>query len=100
METSKTTPGRNESLLLDEPNSIATDPLNLKHNYVIHAEQNALLYRRSKIGAKLAKCLMFVTMSPCDKCFPVLNELGIEFIIAATKVVIAAINSNSNYLII
>eukprot|EP01102_Stenamoeba_stenopodia_P014124 TRINITY_DN4660_c0_g4_i2.p1 TRINITY_DN4660_c0_g4~~TRINITY_DN4660_c0_g4_i2.p1 ORF type:complete len:189 (+),score=24.08 TRINITY_DN4660_c0_g4_i2:247-813(+) len=69
METSKTSP----------------DPLKLKHNYVIHAEQNALLYRRSKIGSKLAKCLMFVTMSPCDKCFPVLKELGIEFIIAATK---------------
>ncbi len=52
------------------------DPLNDKHNYVIHAEANAILNFRGSLK-ELAGATVYVTLFPCQECAKTLVQAGI-----------------------
>ncbi len=52
------------------------DPLHDKHNYVIHAEANALLNYRGSLQ-DLQKGTVYVTLFPCQECAKMLIQAGI-----------------------
>ncbi|MBR3316786.1 MAG: dCMP deaminase family protein [Atopobiaceae bacterium] len=52
------------------------DPLNDKHNYVIHAEANAILNYRGSLK-ELADATVYVTLFPCQECAKTLVQAGI-----------------------
>ena len=49
-----------------------------KYPYVIHAEQNALLFRNNK---NIKGTILFVTKSPCNECAPLIAMQGIETVV-------------------
>ncbi|CAB3981057.1 cytidine and dCMP deaminase domain-containing 1-like [Paramuricea clavata] len=51
------------------------EPVKKKYPYVIHAEQNALLFRNNK---NIKDAILFVTRTPCDECAPLIFMQGIE----------------------
>ena len=66
-----------------------------KYAYMIHAEQNALLMRNTK---NIAGGSLFVTMTPCDECTPILEMQGIKtFFLGETKRKRSTANINLNY---
>ena len=66
-----------------------------KYAYMIHAEQNALLMRNTK---NIAGGTLFVTMTPCDECTPMLEMQGIKtFVLGETMRKRSTANINLNY---
>ncbi|XP_068718680.1 cytidine and dCMP deaminase domain-containing protein 1-like [Montipora capricornis] len=53
-----------------------------KYAYILHAEQNALLFRNTK---NIAGGTMFVTKTPCDECTPLLHMQGIKRFVLGSK---------------
>ena len=60
----------------DFPWESTDDPLLDKHNYVIHAEANAILNYRGSLK-DMAGATVFVTMFPCNECSKTLVLAGI-----------------------
>ena len=56
------------------------DPLTDKHNYVIHAEANAILNYRGSLR-ELADATAYVTLFPCQECAKTLVQAGIREIV-------------------
>ena len=52
------------------------DPLDDKHNYVIHAEANAILNYRGSLK-DMAGATVYVTLFPCHECAKTLVQAGI-----------------------
>ncbi len=52
------------------------DPLTDKHNYVIHAEANAILNYRGSLK-ELTDATVYVTLFPCQECAKMLVQAGI-----------------------
>ncbi len=52
------------------------DPLNDKHNYVIHAEANAILNYRGSLK-ELTGATAYVTLFPCQECAKTLVQAGV-----------------------
>ena len=52
------------------------DPLTDKHNYVIHAEANAILNYRGSLK-DMAGATVYVTLFPCHECAKTLVQAGI-----------------------
>lgn len=53
-----------------------------KYPFIIHAEQNALLLRNTK---NLTNGILFVTMTPCDECTPLLAMERIKTVVLGEK---------------
>jgi len=53
-----------------------------KYPYIIHAEQNALLMRNTK---NISGGTLFVTMTPCNDCTPLLEMHGIKTVVLGEK---------------
>ena len=60
----------------DFPWDTADDPLHDKHNYVIHAEANAILNYRGSLK-DMAGATVYVTLFPCHECAKTLVQAGI-----------------------
>ena len=60
----------------DFPWETDADPLLDKHNYVIHAEANAILNYRGS-NKDLAGATIYVTLFPCHECAKTLVQAGI-----------------------
>ena len=58
------------------PWDTSDDPLRDKHNYVIHAEANAILNYRGSLS-DLAGATVYVTLFPCQECAKTLAQAGI-----------------------
>ncbi len=56
------------------------DPLTDKHNYVIHAEANAILNYRGSLR-ELAGAKAYVTLFPCQECAKTLVQAGIREVV-------------------
>lgn len=54
------------------------NPVDSKHMYVVHAEENAVLNRFS---ADLKNCTIFVSLFPCNRCAQIIIQAGIKKII-------------------
>lgn len=52
--------------------------LDTKYPYVCHAELNAIL---NKISADLHRCMIYVTLFPCNECAKVIIQSGIHEVI-------------------
>lgn len=69
---------------LDYPKAGADDSLEedeLKYDYILHAEQNALLWRNPQ-GVRLnTHSKMVTTKMPCDECSPILYDCGISTVV-------------------
>ena len=63
------------------------EPVDKKYPYVIHAEQNALLFRNKK---KIKGAILFVTKTPCDECTPLIAMQGIKTVVVDEDVVSSA----------
>ncbi|CAB4040709.1 cytidine and dCMP deaminase domain-containing 1-like, partial [Paramuricea clavata] len=57
------------------PRGEKKEPVKKKYPYVIHAEQNALLFRNNK---NIKGAILFVTRTPCDECTPLIAMQGIK----------------------
>lgn len=57
-----------------------TDPLLDKHNYVIHAEANAILNYRGSLK-DMAQATVYVTLFPCHECAKTLVQAGIGTVV-------------------
>jgi len=67
---------------LDYPSKGADDSVEdeeLKYDYILHAEQNALLWR-SPPGCDLSDAILISTKMPCDECSPMVYDSGIRTI--------------------
>ncbi|KAI1899834.1 hypothetical protein AGOR_G00065840 [Albula goreensis] len=53
------------------------DRQNRKYRYIIHAEQNALIFRSAEIKEE-ENTMLFVTKCPCDECVPLIMGAGIK----------------------
>ncbi|MBE6480286.1 MAG: dCMP deaminase family protein [Olsenella sp.] len=60
----------------DFPWDTTEDPLTDKHNYVIHAEANAILNYRGSLK-ELSGARVYVTLFPCKECAKTLAQAGI-----------------------
>jgi dCMP deaminase len=56
------------------------DPLTDKHNYVIHAEANAILNYRGSLR-ELSGAVAYVTLFPCQECAKTLVQAGIREVV-------------------
>ncbi|MEE0026778.1 MAG: dCMP deaminase family protein, partial [Atopobiaceae bacterium] len=56
------------------------DPLTDKHNYVIHAEANAILNYRGSLR-ELTGATVYVTLFPCQECAKTLVQAGIREVV-------------------
>lgn len=56
------------------------DPLTDKHNYVIHAEANAILNYRGSLR-ELTGAVVYVTLFPCKECAKTLVQAGIREVV-------------------
>lgn len=68
------------STATDYPQAGADDCVDdqaLKYDYILHAEQNALLWRTGPI----AGCMLVSTKMPCDECSPVISDCGISVVV-------------------
>ncbi|KAJ3382862.1 Cytidine and dCMP deaminase domain-containing protein 1 [Lobulomyces angularis] len=64
---------------LDYPQAGADDSIEdeeLKYDYILHAEQNALLWR-NPTGVRLKEATLVTTKKPCDECSPMIHDMGI-----------------------
>ncbi|XP_061107438.1 cytidine and dCMP deaminase domain-containing protein 1-like isoform X2 [Conger conger] len=53
------------------------NPRKKKYKYIIHAEQNVLIFRSAEIKED-EKTMLFVTKCPCDDCVPLIVGAGIK----------------------
>ena len=60
----------------DFPWGTSDDPLQDKHNYVVHAEANAVLNYRGSLK-DLSHASVYVTRFPCHECAKILAQAGI-----------------------
>lgn len=60
----------------DFPWGTSEDPLEDKHNYVVHAEANAVLNYRGSLR-DLEGATVYVTLFPCRECAKILAQVGI-----------------------
>ena len=60
----------------DVPWGTSDDPLQDKHNYVVHAEANAVLNYRGSLK-DLSHASVYVTLFPCHECAKILAQAGI-----------------------
>ena len=60
----------------DFPWGTSDDPLQDKHNYVVHAEANAVLNYRGSLK-DLSHASVYVTLFPCHECAKILAQAGI-----------------------
>ena len=60
----------------DFPWGTSDDPLQNKHNYVVHAEANAVLNYRGSLK-DLSHASVYVTLFPCHECAKILAQAGI-----------------------
>ena len=58
------------------PWGTSDDPLQDKHNYVVHAEANAVLNYRGSLK-DLSHASVYVTLFPCHECAKILAQAGI-----------------------
>ncbi|MFT5369390.1 MAG: dCMP deaminase [Candidatus Latescibacterota bacterium] len=58
------------------------DFLETKYPYICHAELNAIL---NKISGDLDKCIVYVTLFPCNECAKVIIQSGIQEVIYLTN---------------
>jgi dCMP deaminase len=49
-----------------------------KYEYVIHAEENALVKAYQGLGSRVENCILFVTHKPCHKCMSKIIQSGIK----------------------
>lgn len=73
---------------LDYPHAGADDCVEdeeLKYDYILHAEQNALLWR-NPTGVKLNPDTVLVsTKMPCDECSPVMSDCGVRSVVTVPQ---------------
>nr|KAJ3420278.1 Cytidine and dCMP deaminase domain-containing protein 1 [Polyrhizophydium stewartii] len=73
---------------LDYPQAGADDSVEdeeLKYDYILHAEQNTLLWRNPP-GGRLAPGAMIVsTKMPCDECSPVMADCGVSCVVSVPQ---------------
>jgi dCMP deaminase len=69
------------------------EPVDKKYPYVIHAEQNALLFRNKK---KIKDAILFVTKTPCNECTPLIAMQGIETVVVDDDVISSACKQQKN----
>ena len=50
----------------------------IKYDYVIHAEENAILKAVAALGRDTSACVMFCTHKPCHKCMSKIAQVGIK----------------------
>ncbi|KAJ3078263.1 Cytidine and dCMP deaminase domain-containing protein 1 [Rhizoclosmatium hyalinum] len=65
---------------LDYPQAGADDSVEyeeLKYDYILHSEQNALLWRNPP-GVRVKNSWVVVTKLPCDECSPMLFDNGLR----------------------
>ena len=62
------------------PWDTSDDPLRDKHNYVIHAEANAILNYRGSLR-ELTGAVAYVTLFPCQECAKMLVQAGIREVV-------------------
>ncbi|KAJ3074228.1 Cytidine and dCMP deaminase domain-containing protein 1 [Podochytrium sp. JEL0797] len=65
---------------LDYPQAGADDSVEyeeLKYDYILHSEQNALLWRNPP-GVRMEDSWVVVTKLPCDECSPMLHDCGFQ----------------------
>ena len=62
------------------PWDASDDPLTDKHNYVIHAEANAILNYRGSLR-ELTGAKVYVTLFPCQECAKTLVQAGIREVV-------------------
>lgn len=55
-----------------------TDPIDSKHMYVVHAEENAIINRFS---ADLKNSTIYVSLFPCNRCAQIIIQSGIKRIV-------------------
>jgi deoxycytidylate deaminase len=60
------------------------EPVKKKYPYVIHAEQNALLFRNNM---NVKGAILFVTKSPCNECTPLIAMQGIKTVVVDDDVI-------------
>lgn len=58
------------------PWATSDDPLEDKHNYVVHAEANAVLNYRGSLK-DLGGATVYVTLFPCHDCAKILAQVGV-----------------------
>ncbi|KAH6582619.1 hypothetical protein BASA60_001864 [Batrachochytrium salamandrivorans] len=84
---------------LDYPQSGADDSVEdeeLKYDYSLHAEQNALLWR-SPPGLQLAVGTTIVTTKmPCDECSPVIADCGVSCVVSIPQTP-KSVNDSARY---
>ena len=66
-----------------------------KYPYVIHAEQNALLFRNKK---DIEGAILFVTKTPCNECTPLIAMEGIKTVVVDEDVSLRGGTAESNQL--
>ncbi|WP_085830555.1 deoxycytidylate deaminase [Collinsella vaginalis] len=64
----------------DFPWGTSDDPLEDKHNYVVHAEANAVLNYRGSLR-DLEGATVYVTLFPCHDCAKILAQVGIGHVV-------------------
>jgi deoxycytidylate deaminase len=72
--------------VLDYPQAGADDFVEheLKYDYILHAEQNALLWR-TRPFVNLSGSTMVCTKMPCDECSPVIYDCGIRMVVSNSQ---------------
>ncbi|KAI9202646.1 cytidine deaminase-like protein [Polychytrium aggregatum] len=72
---------------LDYPQAGADDSVEddeLKYDYILHAEQNALLWRSCR-GKDLSTVTCVSTKMPCDECSPIISDCGVRRIVTTPQ---------------
>ena len=64
----------------DFPWGTSDDPLEDKHNYVVHAEANAVLNYRGSLK-DMSGATVYVTLFPCNECAKAIIQAGIQTIV-------------------
>ena len=74
---------------LDYPHAGADDSVadeELKYDYMLHAEQNTLLWR-NPTGCRINHDFVLVsTKMPCDECSPVIFDCGIKTVVTVPQI--------------
>ena len=66
------------------PWGTSDDPLQDKHNYVVHAEANAVLNYRGSLK-DLEGSTVYVTLFPCHDCAKILAQVGVGEVVWTTS---------------
>ncbi|XJO71308.1 hypothetical protein BDV3_000846 [Batrachochytrium dendrobatidis] len=73
----------------DYPQAGADDSVEdeeLKYDYILHAEQNALLWRNPPGVPLTTGSIMVTTKLPCDECSPVISDCGVSCIVSVPQI--------------